>query len=503
MPTDPAASRAITTGISGLDNVLAGGLPRNRLYLIEGYPGTGKTTLALQFLMAGRELGESVLYITLSETTDELRDVAQSHGWSLDGIALVELESVDDRDAGNREYTVFHPAEVELGETTARILAQVEQIQPTRVVFDSLSEVRLLAQGPLRYRREILALKQFFAGRKCTVLLLDDRTAQEDDLQLQSISHGVIRLDRVDVEYGSTRRRLHVVKMRGVRFRDGYHDYQIETGGLAVYPRLVASEEHRPIAKIEKASSGLEALDALLGGGLERGSSSLITGPAGTGKSTIATQLAVAACGRGETVACYAFEETAATFLQRATGMGMPVGQYLDSKLIWLHQIDPAELSPGHFAFQVRKDVEEHGARVILIDSLNGYLNAMPNDRFLLIQMHEVLTYLAQQNVITLMILAQHGLLGHLDAPVEISYLADTVISLRYFEVAGEVRQALSVVKKRKGAHERTIRELRFSAHGISIGEPLTGFEGVLTGVPHFRGHGQSVSAAHDHAAER
>src|SRR5579884_137016 len=496
----PARGRGlvrVSTGVEGLDDVLGGGLPRSRLYLVEGDPGTGKTTLALQFLLHGREREEPVLYVTLSETKDELRDVADSHGWSLDGVSLYELETAHDPAADDQEYSVFHPAEVELGETMTRILDQVESVNPTRVVFDSLSEMRLLAQGPLRYRREILALKQFFAGRKCTVLLLDDRTAQENDLQLQSISHGVIRLERVNTDYGVTRRRLHVVKMRGVRFRDGYHDYVIDTGGIAVFPRLVASE-HLGNHVREKGSGGLARLDELLGGGLERGSSSLILGPAGSGKSTLATQFAWAACNRGERVWWAMFEENRDTFVERSSGMSLNVDSFLEQGLLQLEQVDPGELSPGEFVAHVRRAIELDGIRMVVIDSLNGYLNAMPNEKYLLLQLHELLTYLAQRGVITILIVAQHGLMGRMDTPLELSYLADTVLLLRYFEAEGEVRQALSVVKKRKGGHERTIRELRFANDGIHIGEPLREFAGVLTGVPRFVGARAKLSRADD-----
>ena len=493
-PEPAAVAARISTGIAGLDDILGGGIPRHRLYLVEGTPGTGKTTLALQFLLEGVQRGERVLYVTLSETKAELLDVAHSHGWCLDGISLYELEPIHEY-ADEQDYTVFHPAEVELGETTKRIFHQVEEVGPARVVFDSLSELRLLAQRPLRYRRQILALKQFFAGRSSTVLLLDDRTAHEDDLQLQSISHGVIRLERINADYGVTRRRLHVMKMRGVSFRDGFHDYTITTGGVVVYPRLVASE-HKPSYRHERVASGVTELDALLGGGLERGTSSLIMGPAGAGKSTIATQFLFRATQRGDHAVCYVFEENRDTFVERARGMGIALDKALESGLLRLDQIDPAERSPGEFVFRVRAAVENDNARIVVIDSLNGYLSAMPNEQFLLLQMHELLTYLSQRGVVTLLIMAQHGMVGHMQTPLDVSYLADTILLLRYFEAAGEVRQALSVVKKRRSAHERTIRELRFTSEGIRVGRPLREFAGVLTGVPRFEADARTLEGS-------
>ena len=411
--------------------------------------------------------------------------MAQSHGWSLEGVSLYELEAMQ-LAADQQEYSVFHPAEVELGETTKRIFAQIEQINPTRAVFDSFSELRLLSQSALRYRREILGLKKFFAGRNCTVLLLDDGV-QNTELQFQSICHGVIRLERENGEYGITRRRMQVVKMRAVKFREGFHDYSIHTGGLAVYPRLVASE-HRENTDRPRVLSGLAELDALLGGGLERGTSCLIMGPAGSGKSTLATQYVHSALKRGEHVACYIFEENRQTFLNRSAGLQLGVDEFLGQGLLHLEQVDPAERSPGEFIQRVRNSIEKGQARMVVIDSLNGYLSSMPSEQFLLIQMHELLTYCSQKGVLTILIMAQHGLMGHMQAPVEVSYLADALLLLRFFEAAGEVRQALSVLKKRTGGHERTIRELRFSSKGIRIGEPLRYFSGVMTGVPKYEG---------------
>jgi circadian clock protein KaiC len=488
----------VPTGIPGLDYILSGGLPANHLYLVEGDPGTGKKTLALQYLLNGRANGEKGLYVTLSETKAELMTVAASHGWSLDGIGLFELESLEQRLQAEQQYTVFHPSEIELGETTRHICDQVEKLQPSRVVFDSLSEMRLLARDPLRYRRQVLALKQFFAGRQCTVILLDDRTSVETDLQLQSISHGVIALERVGVEYGGARRRLIVSKMRGLQFREGRHDFNIERGGLVVYPRLVAAEHkreggNRGQVPRELARSGIAGLDTLLGGGLHYGTSTLALGPAGSGKSTLVTQFARTMALAGERVACYVFEETRDNFLDRAAGLGMDLRETIDSGVITVEQIDPAEISPGEFAQKVRSAVEGgpdgKKARIVVIDSLNGYLNSMPSENFLVIQMHELLMYLNERGVLTLMVLAQHGLMGSaMQAPVDVTYLADTVIILRYFEAFGEVRQAIAVVKKRTGGHERSIREFKLSANGIEVGEPLKHFEGVLTGVPSFTG---------------
>jgi circadian clock protein KaiC len=493
----------VPTGIDGLDYILSGGLPANHLYLVEGDPGTGKTTLGLQFLLTGFARGEKVLYVTLSETKSELCMVAASHGWSLDGVGLFELESLEQRLQAEQQYTVFHPSEIELGETTRLICDQVERLQPTRVVFDSLSEMRLLARDPLRYRRQVLALKQFFVGRKCTVILLDDRTSVETDLQLQSISHGVIVMERVGVEYGGARRRLMVSKLRGLQFREGHHDFTIRGGGLVVYPRLVAAEHKQPAAASglvhrELAGSGIAELDALLGGGLHYGTSTLLLGPAGSGKSTIVTQFAVALAAAGERVACYVFEETRENFLDRAAGLGMDMRPHIEAGMVTVDQIDPAEISPGEFANRVRSAVESEQdgkkRRVVVIDSLNGYLNSMPSEKFLVIQMHELLMYLNERRVLTLMVLAQHGLVGSsMQTPIDVTYLADTVIVLRYFEAFGEVKQAIAVVKKRTGGHERSIREFRLSESGLQIGAPLRHFEGVLTGVPAFTGRRESL----------
>jgi len=476
------------TGIPGLDQVLNGGLQANRLYLIEGDPGAGKTTLALRYLLEGARVKEPTLYLTLSETREEIEAVAVSHGWDLKPIEVLELVASEESLAPDSQYTMYHPSETELGETTSAILAAVERIKPQRVVIDSLSELRLLAQNSLRYRRQILALKQFFTGRHCTVLLLDDRTSEESDLQVRSIAHGVLTLEQLSPEYGGERRRLRVVKMRGKPYRGGYHDFTIVKGGLDVFPRLVAAE-HKQTFTQQIIHSGVTRLDMLLGGGLDRGTSTLIMGPAGSGKSSVAVQYAYAAAQRGENVAHFAFDESISLLMVRSKALGVDLTPQIESGRIMVQQIDPAELSPGEFVHAVRAQVETRGCRMVVIDSLNGYLNAMTQERFLAIQLHELLTYLGQQGVTTLMLVAQHGLVGgSIDAPVDVSYLADCVVLTRFFEIDGEVRKAISVMKKRSGPHESTIRELRLGSGGVSLSEPLQHLRGVLTGVPHTRG---------------
>ena len=480
-----------STGIAGLDHILAGGLPAERLHLVEGTPGAGKTTLALNFLLAGREAGQSGLYITLSETSDELRAAAASHGWSLDGIDLFELVAQDGFDSEN-EQTLLHPSEVELGETVRGVIARVEKTDPARVVLDSLSELRLLAQNPLRYRRQILALKHFFAKRNCTVLILDDRTAEPGDLQLHSIAHGVISLEHSASEFGSERRRLRVIKMRGLKYRGGYHDFTIEKGGLRVYPRLIASEHHREFDP-RPVSTGVPQLDALLGDGLTPGTNTLLSGPAGVGKTTTAVRCLLSTLERGHRAAYYLFDERLATLLKRSEALGMDLAPYIENGQLDLRQIDPAELSPGEFAGAVQSAVENDDARMVVIDSLNAYLHAMPSDNFLVLQMHELLSYLSQQGIVSLMILGQHGVTGDLRSDVDISYLADTVMLLRFFEARGTVKKSMAVIKTRTSDHERTIREFSIDQSGLRIGEPLAEFEQILSGNPRFAADGAKL----------
>ena len=478
----------ISSGVAGLDDVLIGGFRRNRCYLIEGVPGSGKTTLAMQFMRAGARRGEPVLYVTLSETAEELRAAAESHGWSLDGVTLREIMPTEEALDPGEASTMFHLSEVELADTTQQVLSDVESLRPTIAVIDSLSELRLLSGTQLRYRRQILALKQYFNKRGCTVLLLDDLSAMDHDTHVQSIVHGVILLEQMNPEYGADRRRLRVRKYRGVGFRGGYHDYAIRTGGIEVYPRLVAAE-HRTSGARQKLASGIPEIDSLLGGGIEQGTSTLIIGAAGTGKSTLGAQFAAAAATRGEKSALYVFDESPLTLTTRAAELGVALQPGIESGLVNLRQVDPAELSPGELTHAIRIAVERDDIKLVVIDSLNGYLNAMPEERFLSVQLHELLTYLGQRNVATILVCAQSGLLGaNMSSPIDASYLADAVVLLRYFENRGEVRQALSVMKKRGSRHERTIREFGFDNGRIYVGSALREFRGVLTGVPVYEG---------------
>lgn len=471
------------TGIRGLDDVLAGGFERSRLFLLEGSPGTGKTTIATQFLLTGREAGERCLYITLSETEDELRSSARAHGWDLSHIDLFELVPPESLLNQGEQQSLLYSSDLELGETITRIMSVFETVRPDRVVLDSLSEIRLLAQGSLRYRRQILSLKHYFARHGATVLLLDDLTTDTNDKTVHSVAHGVVRLEELAPDYGGERRRLRVVKYRGRRFRGGFHDFTIVSGGVRVFPRLVSAEHRRDFVR-DLVSSDLPGLDALLGGGMERGSSTLILGPAGAGKSLLALNFVQSAIARGERAAMFIFDEELGVLFDRAKGLGIDLAEMIRTKSLVIDQVDAAELTPGEFSERVRHCVEAYSAKTVVVDSLNGYQASMPGEHALLLHIHELLQYLNRQGATTFLTVAQHGLVGDMKTPVDVTYLADTVVLLRYFEAAGRVRRAISVVKKRMGVHEDTIREYRISAQGLSLGEPLTQFQGVLRGVP-------------------
>jgi circadian clock protein KaiC len=477
------------TGCAGLDDVLGGGFPSGHVYLVEGEPGTGKTTLSMQFISEGLLIGDKVLYVTLAESREDLLMVARGHGFEINAENILELRPDEEDLRPEGQYTVFHPAEGELSDRLQMIMKHVDEHRPQRLVIDGLSELRMLAKDPLRYRRQILSLKQY-APRDCTVLLLDDRSTRLMELELHSIVHGVITLDKIRRDFGKTRRRLEVTKLRGCAYREGYHDYIIEEGGVVVFPRLIAAE-HSDLSSHAAVASGIRELDALVGGGLDRGTSTLLIGPAGCGKTTIALRWVTTAAERGENAAAFIFEETISTLLQRSAGLGMSLEPHLRSGRVRIFHLDPAEMAPGEFIAQVRQAVAENQAQTIVIDSLNGFLQSMPGEQYLALHLHELLTYLNNRGVVTLMVLAQMGMIGSaMQSPVDVSYLADNILVLRYFEAHGEVRQAISMIKKRSGSHEHTIRELRLGPERIWLGEPLTNFQGVLSGIPAILGQG-------------
>ncbi|MBP2493886.1 circadian clock protein KaiC [Methylobacterium sp. PvP062] len=482
----------VSTGVTGLDHILAGGYASQRSHLIEGRPGSGKTTLAMQFLLDGVRRGERCLYITLSESRRELLNVAERHGWSLDGIEICELVAPELSLDPGQQQSLVHSSDLELGETIRMAIAEIERFKPERVVFDSLSEIRLLSQGSLRYRRQVHALRSFLLIQNTTALLLDDLTAETDDLNLHSLSHAVIRLEQLAPLYGGERRRLRVIKMRGTPFRGGFHDYVIRRGGLTVFPRLVAAE-HLGTSSDDQCGTGSPELDKLLGGGLDRGTSTMLIGPSGVGKSTVALTCVTAAIARGERALILSFDETTGVLTRRARGLAMPIDDAIAAGSLIVEQIDPAEVSPGELADIVQNAVEHRDVTSVVIDSLTGYHNAMPEENYLLLQMHELLTYLNQQGVITLLVLAQHGMIGAMGTNVDLTYLSDTILLFRTFEAEGRLRRAISVVKKRTGSHEDAIRELRIDSDGIRVGEPLSAFRGVMTGVPTFEGERSSL----------
>lgn len=479
----------ISTGIRGLDDILHGGLPKDRIYLVEGDPGTGKTTLAMQFVLEGVRSGGKALYVTLSETKDELIAMAQSHDWSLEGLHIVEMIPVEAHLTADSQYTFFHAEEIELGETVKSILDRVNAEQPTHLVIDSLAELRLLAQDPRRYRRQVLALKHYFAGKQTTALVLDDRTSADKEKQLYSIVHGVISLERLPREYGRNRRRIEISKVRGADYIDGFHDYAITRGGMVIFPRL-ETQSHGGEFTRAMLSSDLPNLDKLLGGGVDRGAATLVVGPAGCGKTTLSMKYVAAAACRGEQAVMFVFDEGLGTLMARSDGLNLGLQSCINAGTLTVHQIDPAEMSPGEFAYRVRTSVETDNAKVVVIDSLNGYLTSMPQEQFLTLQLHELLSFLNERGVVTILILGQHGPLGQQGSDVDLSYLADTIVLLRFFEASGEIRRAISVIKKRSSGHEHTIRELEIGKpEGLRIGRPLTGFRGILTGVPEFIGN--------------
>jgi circadian clock protein KaiC len=490
--TDEINFEKSRTGIVGLDEVLGGGLPKNNLFLIQGKPGTGKTTLSIQFLLEGVREGEKCLYVTFSETKKEIESVARSHDWDISKIDILELSAISEG-VGKASYTtLFHPSEIELSKTINIVLDQIKKTKPQRIVFDSVSELRLLAETSLRYRRQMLAFKEFFINQGATVLFLDDLTTEAGDLHVQSIVHGVLLLEKFRAGYGVERRQFHIVKLRGVEFRGGTHDYAILKGGIRIFPRLVSSDHKNTFAH-ERISTGLKALDDLLGGGLDRGTSNLILGPAGTGKSTISLQCAIAAANQGKKVAIYSFEESPTNLIFRAKTLEMGLQKHLDSGQIILRKIDPAELTPGQFTSLLRETTVVQKAGLIVIDSLNGYVHAMPEQQFLMLQLHELLTYLGNSGVITIMVLAQAGMMGNMHTPLDLTYLADSVIITRFFEAFGSIKKAISVTKKRTGDHEETLRELKIGKGGISVGPVLAEFAGIFSGMPRYLGENEDI----------
>lgn len=475
----------VQTGIPELDLILRGGLPRGRIHLLEGAPGTGKTTIALQLLIQAREEGRKGLYITLSENVKELEATALSHGWRLEGFAVFDIVPVEAQ--LDRQQSVLYPSEVELGETVSLIIDRIEEENPELVVIDTVSELRLLTQDQLSYRRQILALKQFLQGRHCTTLILDDLTQQYGTNELHSLMHSVIVLEQIERSYGAARRRLRIAKMRGAEYQSGWHDFAITRENVLVFPSLIA-EEHRSDFEPDTMESGLAALDELMGGGLTHGTTTMLVGPSGVGKSSIALQYVTAAVKRGEHAAYFSFDETFKTLELRSIALGIDIAEAVSQKRVGWQRANPSRLSPGEFVWQVRREVEDRNARIVVIDSLNSYLSTMPEEKALALQMHELLTYLNNKGVVTILILAQQGIIGDVQNPVDLSFMSDTVVLLRFFEAGGEVRKAISVVKKRTGVHELSIREFRLFPDGMQVGPQLMDFRGVLTGVPEYQG---------------
>lgn len=489
MPPSHQLETRLSTGIPGFDDILHGGLPEGHLYLVEGNPGSGKTTFGLQFLLAGVAAGEPTLYVTLAESRAELEQASSSHRFDISKVEVFEVAPPELAGNGSEQYTVFHPSEVELADVMQSILDQVAKVKASRIVIDSMSELRMLARDPLRYRRQIMMLKQFFMGLKTTVLLLDDRSGESSDTQLQSIAHGVLRMETLERDFGAVRRKLEVRKMRASAFREGFHDYLIREGGLVVFPRLISAEHRNQQVDRRQLSSGIDQLDRLMGGGLARGSSCLFLGPAGSGKSTLGARFLVSAAERAERGVLFSFDELPESILARCKGLGIPLEGHIKRGTINIQQLDPAQISPGEFVARIRCEVEQKDCRMVVIDSINGLFNAMQQEQSVIIHLHELLTYLNQSGVLSIMVLAQYGVMGsNMQAPVDVSYLADNVLLFRYFEAHGAIRQAISVVKRRSGPHERTIRELVIAENRITVGAPLTEFEGVLSGTPHFVG---------------